>query len=321
MASVKALYACFQMFSRVSGLEANVEKSSVYFGGVNQQLQLDILDHLGFLKGELPIRYLGVPLSTKRLSLAQCRRQLIKSVLFSIQTFWSQIFTLPKKLIQLVESVCKRFLWTGGVDNSKRALNAWDKVCIPKVAGGLNIMDIQAWNKVAIRKLLWNVCTKKDKLWVKWIHYYYGRRTTLWMSQPKQASWIVQKILKAGKYLEEVGLQEKEFILIRTFSIQRMYRKLRGEFPKCSWRRLICNNYGAPRWVFILYLNLQGRFQTGDRIAKWSQIEDLTCPLCAREPEKAEHLFFKCEMTSQLWERLLEWQGIKKRAQGWSEEV
>nr|XP_009599952.1 uncharacterized protein LOC104095515 [Nicotiana tomentosiformis] len=250
MASVKALYACFQMFSKVSGLEANVEKSSVYFGGVNQQLQLDILDHLGFLKGELPIRYLGVPLSTKRLSLAQCRRQLIKSVLFSIQTFWSQIFTLPKKLIQLVESVCKRFLWTGGVDNSKRALNAWDKVCIPKVAGGLNIMDIQAWNKVAIRKLLWN------------------------------------KILKAGKYLEEVGLQEKEFILIRTFSIQRMYRKLQG-----------------------------------DRIAKWSQIEDLTCPLCAREPEKAEHLFFKCEMTSQLWERLLEWQGIKKRAQGWSEEV
>ncbi|XP_075095238.1 uncharacterized protein LOC142173531 [Nicotiana tabacum] len=138
---------------------------------------------------------------------------------------------------------------------------------------------------------------------------------------PSSSQVPAQTILKAAKYLEEVGLQEKEFILIRTFSIQRMYRKLRGEFPKCSRRRLICNNYGAPRWVFILYLNLQGRLQIIDRIAKWSQIEDLTCPLCAREPQTTEHLFFKCEMTSQMWERLLEWQGIKKRAQGWSEEV
>ncbi|XP_075079647.1 uncharacterized protein LOC142164816 [Nicotiana tabacum] len=277
MESVKALYASFQIFSKVFGLEANVEKRSIYFGGVNQTMQLDILHHLGFLKGRL---------------------QLIKSVLFSIQTFWSQIFTLPRKLIQMIESVCKRFLWTGGVDVSHRALIAWDRICMPK-----------------------------DKLWVKWIHYYYGRRASLWKSKPMQAYWIVQKIIKVAEYLEEVGIQEEELSQMQCFTIQKMYKKFQGEYPKCSWRRLICNNYRdprwlfvlylkAPRWLFVLYLNLHERLLTRDRVAKWSQIDDLSCPLCAREPESAEHLFFKCGVTSQIWDNLLEWQGVQRKAKG-----
>ncbi|XP_019262946.1 PREDICTED: uncharacterized protein LOC109240732 [Nicotiana attenuata] len=181
-------------------------------------------------------------------------------------------------------SACKRFLWIGGVEVSKKELIAWDKLYIPKVTGGLNIIVIQAWNKAAICKLLWNICTKKDKLWVKWIHCYYGKRTTLWMNQPK-------------------------------------YKKIREEYPKCSRRRLICNNNGAPRWVFILYLNLQGKLRTRDRIAKWSQIEDMTCPLCASGPETADHLFFECAATSQVWEMILKLRRIIRRAQGWSEEV
>lgn len=58
----------------------------------------------------------------------------------------------------------------------ERALLAWDKVCYPRSAGGLNVLDITSWNKAAISKLLWNLCVKKDKLWVKWIHAYYGKK-------------------------------------------------------------------------------------------------------------------------------------------------
>ncbi|XP_070025322.1 uncharacterized protein LOC142181854 [Nicotiana tabacum] len=182
-------------------------------------------------------------------------------------------------------------------------------------------MDIQLWNKSVVCKLLWNICNKKDKLWVKWIHCYYGRRASLWKSKPMQASWIVQKILKAAKYLEEVGIQEEELNQMQSFTIQKMYKKFQGEYPKCSWRRLICNNYGAPRWSFILYLNLHGRLLTRDRVAKWSLVDDLSCPLCTSEPENAEHLLFKCGMASQIWDSLLEWQVIQRKAKGWYEEV
>lgn len=135
--SVKAVLEYFQKFFLASGLVANLNKSSIYFGVVSQDIQQQIVYVLGFVKGELPIRYLGVPLGTKRLSSVQCqpllekmlqrvnlwiakvlsytgRVQLLKSVLFSLQVFWAQIFILPKKVVLVIERICKRFLWTGG---------------------------------------------------------------------------------------------------------------------------------------------------------------------------------------------------------------
>lgn len=67
VSSVKHLFNQFQEFSKASGLIANLSKSSVYCGGVTNEIQEAILAVLGF-SGVLPIRYLGVPLSTKRVS-------------------------------------------------------------------------------------------------------------------------------------------------------------------------------------------------------------------------------------------------------------
>lgn len=49
--TVKCMYKCFIKFSTTSGLLANIDKSSVYFGGVKQQLQEEILEELKFVKG------------------------------------------------------------------------------------------------------------------------------------------------------------------------------------------------------------------------------------------------------------------------------
>lgn len=69
--SIKIFYNCFMEFSRVSGLKANRSKSSIYFGRVNFVVQQVVIDKLVFSKGELSIRYLGVILSTKRMSIIQ----------------------------------------------------------------------------------------------------------------------------------------------------------------------------------------------------------------------------------------------------------
>lgn len=106
-------------------------------------------------------------------------------MLFSIQVFCAQIFDLSKKVVKIIEATCRRFLWTGGVELSKKAVLAWDKVCQPESTGGLNILDIHTWNKAAIVKLLWNICQKKDILWVKWIHIYYGKNRVLYEEVPR----------------------------------------------------------------------------------------------------------------------------------------
>ncbi|XP_049381150.1 uncharacterized protein LOC125845645 [Solanum stenotomum] len=128
------LYQAFQLFSRASGWEPNIDKSFIYFGGVKQA----ILAALGFTEGSLPLKYL--------------------------------VFVLPKKVIQVIDATCRTFLWAGGCEISKRSLIAWERLCLPRATGGLNILDVYQWNHAAIGKL-WNICRKKDALWVKWCNY------------------------------------------------------------------------------------------------------------------------------------------------------
>ncbi|KAK4709790.1 hypothetical protein R3W88_004303 [Solanum pinnatisectum] len=71
------------------------------------------------------------------------RAQLIRSVLISMQTYWSQIFILLKKISQLVEQMCKRFLWIGKAEVTKKALVAWSRLCQPQSAGGMNMIDME----------------------------------------------------------------------------------------------------------------------------------------------------------------------------------
>ncbi|PHT66932.1 hypothetical protein T459_31357 [Capsicum annuum] len=79
----------------------------------------------------------------------------------------TEIFIMPKKVVKCIEALCRNFLWSGRVDISKKALVAWEQLCRPYAAEGLNFRDIQTWNRAAINKLLWNLCKKKDRLWVK----------------------------------------------------------------------------------------------------------------------------------------------------------
>nr|XP_033516039.1 uncharacterized protein LOC104111748 isoform X1 [Nicotiana tomentosiformis]XP_033516040.1 uncharacterized protein LOC104111748 isoform X1 [Nicotiana tomentosiformis]XP_033516041.1 uncharacterized protein LOC104111748 isoform X1 [Nicotiana tomentosiformis] len=272
---------------------ANVDKSSVYFGDIKPEIQQDIPQTLEFTKGEMPFRYLGIPLSIKRLS--------------TIQLLWSQVFVLPKKVIQLVETTCKTFLWTGGSDTSKKALIAWERLCQPRVAGGLNILDVYSWNHVAIGKLLWNVCRKKDNLWVKWIHTYYTKGGAIWDIKPAQASWMVQKIFKAKLMFELAGITEDTVATMSIYSIKKIYGLIRGDYPKMPWRRILCNNAEMPKWLFILFLALHRRLQTKDRIACWENLEDMICPLCLRENEDIDHMLFQCDYAKEVWNKLLQW--------------
>lgn len=88
----------------------------------------------GFLVAR-PIKFLGVPLISSKLFYQDCtplihritkresswtsialaysrRLQFIKSVVFSLQSFWSKHFILPK-VIRSIQSTLCRFLWKG----------------------------------------------------------------------------------------------------------------------------------------------------------------------------------------------------------------
>ncbi|XP_075080594.1 uncharacterized protein LOC142166077 [Nicotiana tabacum] len=248
------------------------------------------------------------------------RLQLSKSVLLSIQSFWSQIFPLPKKIRQGIETICKRFLWTGETETKAKALVAWRQLCWPKSAGGLNITYMVIWNRAALIKKLWNLNKKKDRLWIQWIHTYCIKQQVIWKMKAKQASWLVQNILGAGKNLTEVNIAIEEVLSMKEYSIRLIYNKLRGDLPKVEWMRLLCNNWSSPKWRFILYLAILERLYTRDRVLGWGIAISSACSLCEKVEESHEHLFFQCKYSTSIWSKLLQWVGIQRNVQGWDAE-
>lgn len=96
---------------------------------------------------------------------------------------------------------------------------------------------------------------------------------------------------------------------------------MQGNFEKVTWRKLVCNNQGMPKWIFILRLALHNRLSTKERLAKWGIIPDQICFLCEKENETLQHLFFECEVFGSIWQQLFYWQGIQRLKKPWHEEL
>ncbi|XP_059310242.1 uncharacterized protein LOC132061438 [Lycium ferocissimum] len=143
----------------------------------------------------------------------------------------------------------------------------------------------------------------------------------MWEVEVGNASWIVRKILKGKQYLQAAGFQEQDLMQMDTFSIKKIYMQLRGSFPKVPWRKVVCNNYGSAKWIFILRLIICSKILTRDRLVKWSITKDTSYPLCNTGVESVEHLFFSCVISANIWSRILAWQGIKRTTGSWCQEL
>ena len=219
--SVNVLKSCLDTLSTVSGLTINQTKSSVFLSGVDRDTQIGICNQLGVQQGELPVRYLGVPLISTRLKHADCiplldrltsriklwtsssltyagRLQLIKSVLFSIQVYWSSMFIIPCSIIKKLESIFSAFLWRGASLSPVGAKVAWQNICYPLREGGLGIKSLKTWNQAATLKHIWRLLTNKESLWTMWIHKILLRNRSFWhIKIPLNATWSWRKILQS----------------------------------------------------------------------------------------------------------------------------
>jgi len=186
--SISVLKSSLDRFSSLSGLHINLAKSSLYLSGIDASLRSCIADRIGIQETNLPVRYLGVPLISTRLTHTDCiplveriiariklwtsssltyvgRLQLIKSVIFSIQVYWSSIFILPCATINKIESILAAFLWRGTSLSSAGAKVAWHAICYPEQEGGLGVKRLKTWNQAATLKHIWNLLTNKDTVW------------------------------------------------------------------------------------------------------------------------------------------------------------
>ncbi|KAL2247982.1 UNVERIFIED_CONTAM: hypothetical protein Sindi_2650500 [Sesamum indicum] len=103
-------------FAEWSGLRLNVQKSHLIISRSAQGLREEMLAALGFQEGVLPMKYLGLPLLSSRLTIADCRRLLLKidkRYCWLGSLYWASTFILPKKVTNEIEKKLRTFLWKG----------------------------------------------------------------------------------------------------------------------------------------------------------------------------------------------------------------
>ena len=218
--SLAGVMSVMGRFTKISGLHINVMKSSIFASGVNLSPLLDAAIEMGISVVTLPIRYLGMPLTTKTLTSSDyeplidkirrrmlCwstralsyagRLQLIKTVISSMVNFWSSVYILPARCLDTIESMCSNFLWSGTPNQCHKAKVSWEEICYPKEEGGLGIRKLRDSGKVFALKLIWRMFTQSTSLWVCWTKHYLLKYSSFWdVQDDTKGSWIWRKLLK-----------------------------------------------------------------------------------------------------------------------------
>jgi hypothetical protein len=72
VASISLVRNCLDQFWVTSGLSLNLDKSSMFLCDVEPNTKLQLLSSLSYRERKLPVRYLGIPIITTKLSSYDC---------------------------------------------------------------------------------------------------------------------------------------------------------------------------------------------------------------------------------------------------------
>ncbi|KAJ4795554.1 RNA-directed DNA polymerase (reverse transcriptase)-related family protein [Rhynchospora pubera] len=98
-------------------------------------------------------------------------------------------FLLPKWFLKEVDKARRRFFWgTNQTGGQRMSLLAWDRVCLPRVHGGLGLIDFSLHNKAILLRWLWKLYTDRSSLWFKVANFLLAaqrgcKSPSLWISE------------------------------------------------------------------------------------------------------------------------------------------
>ncbi|XP_074278284.1 uncharacterized protein LOC141601876 [Silene latifolia] len=308
-------------------------KSNLYFGGVNPQLKQLILDSTGYVEGDFPVRYLGIPLFGARLTQKMFipmmdkvrsyinhwanttlsyagKVALITSVIFGIHNFWGASILLPKGIAKKIHKICKDFLW--GIDDGKRRLvfKSWESLCRPRQEGGVDIKEILSWNKAHMMGWILKLDSAAPNIWVQWVNAYILKSVNFWSFQITAAhSWFWGNIIACRDYLISFtgGIQQAKQLLLAPDYKTLVYDGLRNKGPVFPYHRTLGDSLNIPKHSFIGLLAAENRLPTVDNLCKRGMVLVNRCALCESAAETAGHLFFECSFSAEVWFQVSRW--------------
>ncbi|VFQ77908.1 unnamed protein product [Cuscuta campestris] len=242
-------------FSNVSGLTLNPTKSNIFIVGKYRDTSQDILDLASFPRGHLPVRYLGLPLASHRISEAD-----FAPLLKSVDGFLSKWATMKLSY-----------------------------------AGRLEL-------------------TKKDSLWVKWVHNVYLKHEAIWHWQPKRRHSVFFKRLayvrelltqKLSDHNSSMEVAMQPLCLGGKLVPSKVYDLFRVKANPKSWMSFIWHSTIPPKCSFTMWLALRRRLPTKSNLEFLGL--PMACTFCGQGLEDVDHLFFECCVSKQVWAAVKLW--------------
>ena len=92
---------------------------------------------------------------------------LIKAVAQAIPTYTISCFKLPDALCEDLTSMIHNFWWGQRKDEKKIAWLSWEKMCEPKVNGGMGFKKLQQFNLALLAKQGWRLQSGQNSLMYK----------------------------------------------------------------------------------------------------------------------------------------------------------
>ncbi|XP_039052584.1 uncharacterized protein LOC120194318 [Hibiscus syriacus] len=189
--NVLGVLSILDKFYDLSGLKLNAMKTEIFTCGIPRGELEQIRIATCFRVGHLPVRYLGVPLVTRKLSGTDCR-----ALLDNIKGKLRQLI-LPKGVIQDIERVYMRFFWKGNDSPAHGARVSWSHICSPKSEGGLGLRSLVGWNQACCLMLIKNLLADEGSLWIAWVKAYCFKHEDYWNVESKpHFSWTLRKLIK-----------------------------------------------------------------------------------------------------------------------------
>ncbi|GKV01533.1 hypothetical protein SLEP1_g14082 [Rubroshorea leprosula] len=210
-----------RIFEMVSGLKINFGKSLLMGINVSEEWMTRMFCILNCKQGNLPCKYLGMPIGGKRRCIAMWRPMidsfkkklaswknrfislggritLLNSVLSSLPVFAMSVHLLPKGLILILDKIHRNFLWGGGANNRKINWVGWENVCRSKLDGGLGVKDLRKFNLALLGKWWSRLAEGEEGLLYKVIRGKYGSSGGNWLN------WIEEGNQKGSLWWRDV---------------------------------------------------------------------------------------------------------------------
>ncbi|GJZ03380.1 putative RNA-directed DNA polymerase, eukaryota, reverse transcriptase zinc-binding domain protein [Tanacetum coccineum] len=263
---------CFEL---ASGLKVNIAKSRLMGVGVSIREIDNLASSLGFAFDSIPFTYLGLPVRKKMSLSIGGRLTLVKSVLGSLPIYYLSLFKAPSLVIDMLESLRRRFFW--GFNDSQRGINwvKWDSILAGVKDGGLGVGSIFAKNLSFLCKWKWRLYTEKDALWLV---------DGLWRGK---WSW---RVPPKGRSLDDIS---SLITLMENFHLNPL------DLDKWSW---MGDASGQFKRASI------DRLPTRSNLAKRGvDLSSVLCCLCNREVETLDQYFISCPRVITIWRKIWSW--------------